>query len=434
EKDYVYETVIQQFASHFVGRSNVILERARFNKCVQGKKESVIDFIEALYELAETCQFGDLTNELIGDRIVVGIQNASLSQKLMQDEKLTLDKAVKEAKSSELVKHHHNILQGDGEDGKINRLCKTKGRNKPKSPENSKGEQIFKLSKKVRSITEETDPKCSYSEDYFLGEISDHENKEDWSVNLSLGGTKVRFKIDTGADVTVIPEADYLRSGLPQLRSTSKTLFGPGQEKLSIKGVIKGVLKTSSLKETLQDIYVIGNLKEPLLGRPAIDALNLVQKVETIQDDESRLIEDEVKSTYPNLFKGLGEVDGDFSIKLKPDSKPFALTTPRRVAIPLLNKVKAELEKIENLGVISKVYVPTEWCAGMVVVPKLHGNIRICVDLMKLNENVLRETYPLPKIDNLLAQISESKIFTKLDCNSGFWQEKLDEQSRLLTT
>ena len=107
--------------------------------------------------------------------------------------------------------------------------------------------------------------------------MSDHENKGDWSVNLSLGGTKVRFKIDTGADVTVIPEVDYLRSGLPQHSSTSKTLFGPGQEKLPVKGVVK-------------DIYVIGNLKKPLLGRPAIDALNLVQKVETIQADESRLI------------------------------------------------------------------------------------------------------------------------------------------------
>ena len=87
----------------------------------------IVVFNEALYELAETCQFGDLKNELIRDRIVVGIRNASLSQKLMQDEKLTLDKAVKEAKSSELVKHHHNILQGDGKDGEINRLHKSEG-------------------------------------------------------------------------------------------------------------------------------------------------------------------------------------------------------------------------------------------------------------------------------------------------------------------
>ena len=82
---------------------------------------------------------------------------------------------------------------------------------------------------------------------------------------------------------------------------------------------------------------------------------------------------------------------------------------------------------MEKLGVISKVDVPTDWCAGMVVVPKPDGRIRI-------NESVLRETHPLPKIDNLLAQISESKFFTKLDSNSGFWQEKLNPDSRLLTT
>ena len=70
----------------------------------------------------------------------------------------------------------------------------------------------------------------------------------------------------------------------------------------------------------------------------------------------------------------------------------------------------------------------------MVVVPKPNERIRICADLTKLNESVLRETYPLPKVDNLLTQISESKFFTKLDCNSGFWQEKLDPDSRLLTT
>ena len=87
-----------------MGRSNVIFERARFNRRVQGEKESVVEYIESIYKLAETCQFGPLKEELIRDRIVVGIRNAALSQNLVQDEKLTLEKAVKEAKSSELVK------------------------------------------------------------------------------------------------------------------------------------------------------------------------------------------------------------------------------------------------------------------------------------------------------------------------------------------
>ena len=50
---------------------------------------------------------------------MVGIRNSVLSQKLVQDEKLTLEKAVKEAKSSELVKQHHKILKGDDEEAKI---------------------------------------------------------------------------------------------------------------------------------------------------------------------------------------------------------------------------------------------------------------------------------------------------------------------------
>lgn len=117
-----YENVAEHFASHFVGRSNIIFERARFNKRIQGEKESVIDFVEDLYKLAETCQFGTLKDELIRDRIVVGIRNANLSQRLMQDDKLTLEKAIREVKSSELVKHHHDILKGDSEDGKIDRV------------------------------------------------------------------------------------------------------------------------------------------------------------------------------------------------------------------------------------------------------------------------------------------------------------------------
>lgn len=66
----------------------------------------------------------------------------------------------------------------------------------------------------------------------------------------------------------------------------------------------------------------------------------------------------------------------------------FALTTPRRVPIPLMKSVKAELENMEELGVISRIEELTDWCAGMVVVPKSNKRVRICVDVTKLNENV----------------------------------------------
>ena len=55
---------------------------------------------------------------------------------------------------------------------------------------------------------------------------------------------------------------------------------------------------------------------------------------------------------------------------------------------------------MESLGVISRVEQPTQWCSGMVIVPKKTGSVRICVDFRRLNVSVLRETHPLPKVDN----------------------------------
>jgi hypothetical protein len=70
----------------------------------------------------------------------------------------------------------------------------------------------------------------------------------------------------------------------------------------------------------------------------------------------------------------------------------------------------------------------------MVVVPKSNGRVRICVDLTKLNTSVKRERHPLPPVEQVLAQLAEGKVFSKLDANSGFWQVPLSPESSRLTT
>ena len=89
---------------------------------------------------------------------------------------------------------------------------------------------------------------------------------------------------------------------------------------------------------------------------------------------------------------------------------------------------------MEQLGVISKVDEPTDWCAGMVVVPKQDGKVRICMDLTKLNKSVCRERHILPTVDHTLAQLGGAKVFTKLNANSGFWQIERSKKSAFLTT
>ena len=116
----------------------------------------------------------------------------------------------------------------------------------------------------------------------------------------------------------------------------------------------------------MEDIYVVNGLKEPLLGQPAIEKLNLSARINEIR---SQSYEERIKAKYPLLFHGLGEVEGEYEIKLKSDAQPFAIMTPRRIPLPMKNKVKEELARMEKLGVIRKVDKPTNWCAGMVTVP-----------------------------------------------------------------
>ena len=89
---------------------------------------------------------------------------------------------------------------------------------------------------------------------------------------------------------------------------------------------------------------------------------------------------------------------------------------------------------MERIGVISKVHEQTDWCSGLVVVPKPNGRIRICVDLTKLNRSVCRERHILPSVEDTLACLAGVQWFSKLDANSGFWQVELDPKSALLTT
>ena len=111
QKDYA--NVLERFESHFVKKRNVIYERAKFNQRSQQNGESVDSFITALYTLVEHCGLGELRDEMIRDRIVVGLLNPRLSEKLQMDDKLTLESAVTQARQSEAVKLQQAVVRGD---------------------------------------------------------------------------------------------------------------------------------------------------------------------------------------------------------------------------------------------------------------------------------------------------------------------------------
>ncbi len=108
-----YKTALDKFQAYFVKCKNTILERARFNQRKQEEGESVDDFIMDLHCLSEHCGYGALHEEMIRDRIVVGLHNVALSEKLQMDAELDLDKAIKTARQSVTIKHQQTLLRSE---------------------------------------------------------------------------------------------------------------------------------------------------------------------------------------------------------------------------------------------------------------------------------------------------------------------------------
>ncbi|KAK7102731.1 hypothetical protein V1264_020912 [Littorina saxatilis] len=106
---------------------------------------------------------------------------------------------------------------------------------------------------------------------------------------------------------------------------------------------------------------------------------------------------------------------------LKEGSKPYSVSTARRVPFPIQKQVKEQLDKMERDGVIKKVTEATDYCAPIVPVRKKGGKIRICVDYKKLNKNIKRPHLMLPNLEDIAPQLKNSKVFTTLDVSSGLW-------------
>ena len=108
-----YDSVVAKFDSFFSVRKNVIVECAKFNKRSQLPDKLVEQFIASLYNLAVDCNFGELKDELIRDRIVVGIRDASLSERLQMDQELMLEKVKTVVRQREAVREQQVTITWD---------------------------------------------------------------------------------------------------------------------------------------------------------------------------------------------------------------------------------------------------------------------------------------------------------------------------------
>ena len=104
---------------------------------------------------------------------------------------------------------------------------------------------------------------------------------------------------------------------------------------------------------------------------------------------------------------------------------------PRRMPFSTRKAVAQHIEKMEKAGVIQPSN--SSWASPIVLVCKKDGTHRFCVDYRSLNSVTKADTFPLPRIDDLLDQVSGAKYFSTLDLSSGYWQVKVHPDSQQKT-
>ena len=139
----------------------------------------------------------------------------------------------------------------------------------------------------------------------------------------------------------------------------------------------------------------------------------------------------QLMTEVPDVFKeGIGEHKGmKVNIHVKDDATP-RFHKARPVPYAMKEKVEDELKRLQETGIIEPVQF-SEWAAPIVPVLKSNGQIRICGDYkVTINQGVVEDKYPLPRVNDLYASLTGEETFSKLDLSHAYLQLKLDEASR----
>ncbi|XP_067933332.1 uncharacterized protein [Watersipora subatra] len=476
--DQSLNTILDILEQYCIGDRNIVHERYKFNVRNQLPNEPFDAFYADLRSLADKCAYnyrpattGGVAplDEMLRDRIVLGIVDDNVRKKLIsQGNNLTLAEAVRVCRSNEVTSAVMQSVAKSAGPGAIDAVVKkssiaSQGQ-RPSQPMrqrdyNQHTSQTQQQQPRVAPLSTNTyqsqcyrcgkqshakrdcpakEAKCRNcgklghwqamcrsraiheasaeidQEFLFTGELCINQiTEKTWMAEVDVNGNKTKFKLDTGADGTIIGDQEaWLKD--QQLEKSHVTLLGPGRKRLPVLGTLKARLtyKERSITETA---YVIKDQPVSLLSRHACERLELV----TCHIKDQLEVTKEIRADFPNLFRGLGLLKGYcYKISLQHESKPVCIFTPRKVPLPLREKARLKLEEMVHQGVISPMTEATDWCSGMVPVLKPSGEVRICVDLTGLNRAVRREIFPMPAVDDSIALLGNSKVFSKLDANS----------------
>ena len=238
------------------------------------------------------------------------------------------------------------------------------------------------------------------------------------------------MQLDSGSDVSILSLSDVNKIQVPILK-TQQRLMGYGGSPITLCGQIETNV-TYDNKSVLHKFYVTDSNAVNLLGRDLCAKLGIsilmpdnihVNSIDRLKSEFEHFLSDEFNSNVTETV----------NLKVLPDARPI-FCKARTVPVRMKELVKKEIDRLVDAGKITKVF-QSDWASPTVNVLKSNNSIRICGDFSAtVNKYLDPVQTPLPTVDDVITQVGNAKVFSKIDLSQAFLQLPLDDNSKKFTT
>ncbi|UYV70738.1 hypothetical protein LAZ67_8000410, partial [Cordylochernes scorpioides] len=314
-KNKTFDDLIDILKRHFSPKRSIVVERFIFFKRMQLKEESISDYLVEIKRLASSCNFGNFLEDSLRDKMVCGLYNAKIQNRILSEGDISLAKVIEIALSMEAAEKNTKLFHLEQGEDCVDKLrierkvesnfqngkCKHCG--KPhKEPCRFKEAICFKCNKKghIASIcwSSRRNLRQHQNQPGNIHQIGDQEEEEEYVqkiisvtipeykinfassdppylMELKVEGNFIKFEMDTGSGLTLISEKDF-KNSLQHLKLEKASIIVRTYD-----GTVVPILGKINVKVECQDItyklraLVVKGEKRALMGREWINRLKL---------------------------------------------------------------------------------------------------------------------------------------------------------------
>ncbi len=401
------EDIIKLIDGYVLGETHLAMEHFKFNKCVQGPKQSFDDWLREIRERVKTCHFNDIENvenTMIRNKIIFDIHDKDAQRKMLEERDADLKRVIDIARSCESASQHLKTMRGTSEEvskvyasskkqsqGKrsyssrpekhttssdIPLKCKFCKKKHPMKKElcpawghscnachkknHFKGSEVCGKTKKIHAVDYESDGYDTTDEEVIsMVKTAPSIHEKAVYCEMLVEDTPVKLQIDCGATANMIPNS--LVPSPIALKPTDKTLKMWNNTTITPLGECVLKVKNPATRKKYNVLFIVveENLT-PLISRSAAEKMQLITinyeqfvNVNAVTQDTDAEVQ-QILAEYSDVFEEtVGCFPGTVHLTLKPDAQPVVCGL-RKPSISTKGQLIDTLKEMCEQGIIER--------------------------------------------------------------------------------